>query len=38
MVKKENMYSFEQSCIDHNRADILGYWDYDLNKISPSEV
>lgn len=31
-------YSFEQWCIDNNRQDILGRWDYELNNCNPSDV
>ena len=31
-------YSFEQWCINNNRQDILAQWDYELNKLKPSEI
>jgi len=30
--------SFEQWCLENNRQDVLGRWDYKLNKLKPSEV
>lgn len=31
-------YSFKDWCEDNNRVDILERWDYELNKITPSEI
>lgn len=30
--------SFAQWCIDNNRQDVLGRWDYELNKYSPKDI
>lgn len=32
------MYSFEQWCKDSDRNEWLGLWDYELNKITPSDI
>lgn len=31
-------YSFEQWCIDNERRDLLNRWDYQKNKLKPSEI
>ena len=36
--KNKNFYSFEHWCIDNNRLDLLNRWDYEKNKVKPSEV
>jgi len=35
---KNGENSFKQWCINNYRQDILDKWDYDLNKINPSEI
>ena len=34
----KNGKSFQQWCIDNNRQDVLDRWDYELNKLKPSEI
>lgn len=37
-TKLKNSKSFEQWCIENNRQDVLGRWDYELNNCKPNEV
>jgi len=37
-TRLKNGKSFEQWCIENNKQDVLDRWDYELNKLKPSEV
>jgi len=37
-IRLDKSKSFYQWCIENNRQDVLDRWDYDLNKLKPSEI
>jgi hypothetical protein len=38
LTNLEKSKSLHEWCVENNRQDILGLWDYELNNITPSEV